>query len=102
MEKVEEIGHMCKETCMNGKTGCDGRKKTWTYLSFGVQVPHNESEPRELDKKYIEKGQEPKWRNAEKKEIDQLNEYETFKDNGKNAPPKCYIVNSPEQRKAPS
>ena len=57
---------------------------------FGVQVPRTEQEARELDKKYIEKGQDPKWRDAEKKEIDQLNEYETFKDNKKVAPPRNY------------
>ena len=36
------------------------------------------------------KNVEPRWRKAEEHEIDALNEYSSFKDNGRNPPPKGY------------
>ena len=55
---------------------------------FGVRVPRNEAEARELDKIYQQKGLKLKWKLAEEAEVSSLNEYTTFKDNRKGrAPP---------------
>jgi hypothetical protein len=49
--------------------------------SVGVQVPRNSNEARMLDKK----NGNTKWQDAEKKELEQLYEYNTFEDKGKGA-----------------
>jgi hypothetical protein len=49
---------------------------------YGYQVPRNHAEAMFID----EKNGNTKWRDAEKLEMDQLFEYDTFKDLGKNGP----------------
>ena len=54
---------------------------------FGVQVPRTSHEARILD----EKNGNTKWRDAEKQELVQLDDFDTFKDKGKNgSPPQGY------------
>ena len=60
------------------------------YTWFGVRVPRNEKDARELDKICVEKFGEAKWDIAEKTEVGKLNEYESFKDIGKKPPPHGY------------
>ena len=50
---------------------------------FGVQVPRTSHETRLLDAR----NGKTKWQNAEKCELDQLNEYGTFEDKGKGVKP---------------
>ena len=57
-------------------------KRSGPIFKFGVQIPRNEREARELDKKYIDAGTEAKWFKAEVTEIDKLNEYNSFKPYG--------------------
>ena len=50
---------------------------------FGYQVPRDKWEARKLDKL----NGNTKWQDAEKKELEQLNDYSTFRDTGHRTPP---------------
>ena len=65
-------------------------KRSSPIYMFGVQVPRNEKEARELDKKYLATGGTAKWAEAEKTEVGKLHEYNCFKDNGKRKAPRPY------------
>ena len=57
------------------------------YYKFGVRVPRSKADARKLD----EEAGNTKWRDAEIAELTQLDEYETFEDQGKlKSPPKGY------------
>ena len=63
------------------------KKRKGPIFKFGVQVPRNPKEAAELDLKY----NQTKWADAQKTELDQLDEYGTFKSIGKGtAPPPGY------------
>ena len=65
------------------------RKNSGPKFKFGVQVPRNWKEARQLQ----EKAGHTKWTDAEAKETKQLFDYETFRDLGKRAPvPRGYRV----------
>jgi hypothetical protein len=57
---------------------------------FGVQVPRNEEEARELDRIYKQKIGIEKWKLAEEAEVESLNEYDTFHDRGTGRTPHGY------------
>ena len=63
-------------------------KRKGKKYKFGVQVPRNENEARELEKKFGH----TKWAAAEKVEVDQLNDYESFRNHGRGPPPRNYKV----------
>ena len=63
------------------------RKRKGPILKFGVQVPRNPKEAFDLDAK----NGNTKWADAQKVELDQLEEYNTFKSIGKGTlPPPGY------------
>ena len=59
------------------------RESRGPVFKFGVQIPQNSKEARRLQ----DRQGHTKWTDAEKAEIDQLHEYETFKDIGKGTDP---------------
>ena len=58
-------------------------KRTGPLYMFGVCAPKTEQEARKLDAIYLAKNIAPRWRNAKEHEIGALNEYDSFKDNGR-------------------
>jgi hypothetical protein len=74
---------------MMNQVALAAKRKGPIYM-FGIQVPRNEEEARELDKIYKEKFGIEKWKLAEEDEVDSLNEYDTFKDRGIGRPPPGY------------
>ena len=65
-------------------------KKKGPVYKFGIRIPKNEAEARELDKKYKETIGEERWKLAEETEVSQLHDYTTFKDHGRNRAPPGY------------
>jgi len=74
--RVKKMQRMMKQAAM-------ASKRRAPIYKFGVQVPRNEKEARLLD----EKNGNTKWADAEKKEVEQLNEYNSFESKGKGSPP---------------
>ena len=81
--RVKKMNRMVKQAAL-------ASKRTGPLYMFGVCVAKTEQEAHELDAIYLAKNVEPRWRKAEEHEIDALNEYSSFKDNGRNPPPKGY------------
>ena len=89
-KRFKRLARRSKKMERMAKHAAMASKRRGPIYHFGVQVPRKEKEARELDKKYEEKGLEPKWREAEKTEIDQLNTYNTFKNHGRKPIPRNY------------
>ena len=68
-------------TRMMNQVALAAKRKGPIYM-FGIQVPRNEEEARELDKIYKEKIGIEKWKLAEEAEVESLNDYDTFQDRG--------------------
>ena len=76
MKNQKKFGFMTKQAAL--KSIC----RASIYI-FGVQVPRTSHEARLLDAR----NGNTKWQDAEKCELDQLNEYGTFEDKGKEVKP---------------
>ena len=61
--------------------------RTSSIFKFGVQVPRNHKEAMQLD----EKNGNTLWADAEAKELNQIDEYGTFRDVGKGVHPSGYM-----------
>jgi len=76
VKNQKKFGRMAKQAALKSI------RRAPIYM-FGVQVPRTSHEARLLDAK----NGNTKWQDAEKCELDQLNEYGTFEDKGKGAKP---------------
>ena len=89
-KRFKRLARRAKKMTRMAKQAALASKGTGPLYMFGVRVPKTEQEACELDAIYLAKNVEPCWCKAEEHEIDALNEYSSFKDNGRNPPPKGY------------
>jgi len=75
--KLKQAANVNRKTFSLAAKSILARDRSPIYM-FGVQVPRNHKEAMELD----QKNGNTKWADAEKLEIEQLQSYETFEDNG--------------------
>ena len=69
-------------------------KRSGPIYKFSVQIPRNQKEAREVDKKYLETIGKVKWGNSEITKIGKLHEYKSFKDHShaRKGFPKGYLT----------
>ena len=77
--RVKKMTRMAKQAVM-------ASKRNAPIYKFGIQVPRNENEARQLD----EKNGNQMWKEAENTEIGQLNDYKSFHSIGKKPLPRGY------------
>ena len=82
-KRLKKIARRQKVLARMLKQSVYASKRHGPIFKFGVQVPRNSKEARELDRKNCN----TKWTDAERLETNQLLEYETFIDKGKGGKP---------------